>query len=90
MIKMIEDVKNETKPKEAKIYRHGLMKILVEYQVEAKGVVWKELLVQHHFEEQVIEEKYKPVHEIRSIMNSTLYPRKRSKKQQNTIMVERE
>lgn len=86
---MIENVKNKTKPKEAQIYHQGLINILVEYQVKAKGVVWKEFLVQNHLEKQTIEEKYKPIQEIRSIMNSPLYPRTRSKKQQNIVMVER-
>lgn len=38
-IKMIENAKNETRPKEAQIYHQGLIKILVEYQVKTKGVV---------------------------------------------------
>ena len=47
---MIETMKNKTKPKEAQIYHQGLIKILVEYQVRTKGIVWKEFLVQNHHE----------------------------------------
>lgn len=58
---MVETVKNETKPKGAQIYHQGIIRILVEYQVRSKGIVWKEFLFQNHHEEPTIEEQYKPI-----------------------------
>ena len=52
---MIENVKSETKPKEAQIHNKGLIKILVEYQLKTKGVMWREFLTQHQFAEKIIE-----------------------------------
>ena len=66
---MIESINSEIKPKEAQFIHQGLIKIIVEYQMKTKGVVWKDFLTQHQFEEQIIEEKFKPVHETKSIMN---------------------
>jgi len=34
LIKMIESIRNENKPREAQVYHQGLIKILVEHQVK--------------------------------------------------------
>jgi len=84
---MIENVKNKTEAKEANIYHHGLIKILVEYQVMNKGLLWKDFLAKHHFEEQTTgnEEKFEQLHVTRSIMHSPLYPKTTLKKKQDDI-----
>lgn len=89
---MINNVKNKTEAKEANIYRHGLIRILVEYQVRNKGLLWKDFLAKLHFEEQTTgnEEKFEQLHIIRSIMHSPLYPKTRVKKKQDNIMIEKE
>lgn len=46
LIKMIESVKNENKPKEAQVYPRDLIKILVEHRVRTQGIIWKKNLVQ--------------------------------------------
>ena len=90
LIKMIEGVKNKTKAKEAHIYHQGLIKILVEHQVRSKGSIWREFLVQHHLEGQITEEIFYQMHVTRIIMNSLMYPRTRSKKKQDSVMIEKE
>ena len=77
---MIEGVKNKTEERETNTYHQALIKILAEHQVRNKGLVWKEFLVQNHLEEQTTKEKFEQMHVTRSIMNSPMYPRTRSKK----------
>lgn len=92
LTKMIEIVKNKTEAKEANIYHCGLIKILVEYQVRNKEILWNEFLTKNHFEYQLTgnEERLEQLHVTKSIMNSPLYPGIRLKKKQDGIMIEKE
>ena len=53
-------------------------------------MIWREFLAQHHLEGQTTMEKFEQLHVTRSIMNSPVYPRTRSKKKQDSIMIEKE
>ena len=77
---MIESIKSETKPKEAQIIHQWLIKILVDYQLKVKGMVWEDFLVENKFVEKVTKNKLKTIQETRYIMHSYLYPKTRSKK----------
>ena len=79
-MKIIESIKSETKPKEAQFIHQGLIKILVDYELKVKGMVWVDFLVENKFVEQVVENKLKPIQETRNIVHSSLYPKTRSKK----------
>ena len=67
---MIESIKSETKPKEAQFIHQGIIKILVDYQLKVKGLVWEDFLVENKFVEQVVEKKLKPTQETRNIVHS--------------------
>jgi len=80
LVKMVETVKQENKPKATQVYHQGLIKILVEYQVKEKGLDWKEFMHKHHFTEHFVDIQDKVEQEDRSMMNSPFYPRTRAKK----------
>ena len=52
---MIETVKHEHRPKAGQIYHHGLIKILVEYQVRSHGIVWREFMSKNQCTKQINE-----------------------------------
>jgi len=60
LLKMIETVKLEHRPKPGQVYHQGLIKILVEYKVRTQGIVWGEFLSKNHFVEQVNEIQNNP------------------------------
>ena len=79
LVKMIETVKQEQRPKAAQVYHQGLIRILVEHQVRSQGLEWKEFMHKNHFTEQVIEIQDRVEQETRSLMTSPLYPRTRAR-----------
>lgn len=83
-------MKSKTETKETHIYHQGLIRILVEHKIKSKGLAWKESLAQHQIEEKRVEEKFEQIHKTRRIMNYLLNMRTRSKKQQDSIMIENE
>jgi len=60
--------------------------------VRNKGTHWKEFLAKNNFEEHEIgnEERLEQLHITKRIMNSSSYPRTRSKNKQDSVMVEKE
>jgi len=90
LLRMIETVKHEHRPKARQIYHQGLIKILVEYQVRSQGIVWREFMSKNHFIEQVNEVQDKTKQENKGLMNSPLYPRTRAKQHNNMAIQEDE
>ena len=79
LLRMIETVRHKHRPKATHIYHQGLIKILVEYQVKSRGIIWREFMTRNHFNEQVNEVQDKIEQEDRGLMSSPLYPRTRAK-----------
>lgn len=90
LLKMIETVKHEHRPKAGQIYHQGLIKILVEYQVRSQGIAWREFMSKNQFIEHVNEVQDNTKQENKGLMNSPLYPRTRAKQQNNMAMQEEE
>lgn len=51
LLRMIETVRHEHRPKVGQIYHQGLIKILVEYQVRSQGIVWRGFMSKNQFTE---------------------------------------
>ena len=52
-------------------------------------MVLENFIVENGFAEHVVENKLKPIEETRKIVQTSLYPKTMSKKQQETVMLEK-
>lgn len=90
LLRIIETVRHEHRPKAGQIYHQRLIKILVEYQVKSQGIVWREFMSKNQFIKQINEVQDKVEQENRGLMSSPLYPKTRAKQQNNMAMQENE